>query len=159
MPDDFARATASGMPVTIAGKQYLAGKYTPRDLGDLQAWLKTQKPDPRLRIRELCAGLSDGVAIRIWEDLQDEAQDWPPSLSSAEGNMILLSCHEGAAMIAWVSLRRHTPSVDLAEARRIAMDITGDELGELIRLGFPEPTLSPKSEGSSTEGLPAAGGG
>ena len=41
----------------------------------------------------------------------------------------------------------------------IAMDITGDELGELIRLGFPEPTLSPKSEGSSTEGLPAAGGG
>ena len=86
MAEDFAKLTASPVPIVIQGVQYLVGKFSRRDLGDLQAWIKSQVPDPRLMAREICAGLSDAVAIRVWEDLSREAELWPPFLDT---NVIL----------------------------------------------------------------------
>ncbi len=145
MNDDYAKATAAPMFVTIGDVSYRASKFGPRDLGDLQAWLKSQVPDPRLMARELCEGLPDAVALRIWTDLSEEAKGWPPSLTSAEGNNLLMLTHEGAAQIIWVALRRYNAGVDLAEARRLAMTVSTDELAAILNAGFPEPDFSPKA--------------
>ncbi len=145
MSDDYAKAAASPRGLRIGGAEYLVGKFTPRDLGDLGAWLKDQVPDPRLKARELCAGLSDAVALAIWRDLSDEARDWPPSIESYQGNRLLLGTYEGNARLLWVGLRRHNPGVTLEVAARLAEHITLDEVSALVRLGFPEETFDPKA--------------
>ena len=155
MNEDYAKATAAGVPVTIGGGEYRAAKFGPRSYGDLNAWLKKQKPVARMMATELsCRGLPDAVALQIWRDLQDEAQDWPLSLDHAEGNRLLTLTSEGAAQVVWVMLRKYQPHVTLEKAGEIAADITSEELNELIRLGLPEPTHDPKAETSLKDQAP-----
>jgi hypothetical protein len=144
--DDFAKATAAGTPVAIGGVSYRVAKFGPRSYGDLNAWLKAQKPDPRTLAKELCAGLSDAVAIEIWRDLKDEAQDWPITVDTYQGNMLLTTTSEGAAQVVWVTLRQYQPDVTLQRAAEIARDMTVEEVGLLIRAALPEPTHDPKAE-------------
>lgn len=145
MADDFAIATASPRRVTIAGGEYLVGKFTPRDLGDLQAYLKESTPDPRLKARELCRELPDAVALRIWLDLNEEAKDWPPSPFSTEGNRALTTTAEGAARVLWVMLRKHNAGIDLPRAREMAESVPFGDLVRLIELGFPDEDFAPKA--------------
>ena len=144
MAEDYAKATAAPGHVTIGEVTYRASKFGPRDLGDLQAWLKSQVPDPRLMARQLCEGLPDAVALQIWTDLSEEAKDWPPSLTSEIGNNMLLFTHEGAAQVIWVCLRRYNAGVTLEKAREMAAIVSNEELASLLNAGFPEPTFSPK---------------
>ncbi len=95
--------------------------------------------------RELCAGLSDAVAIAIWRDLADEAKDWPPSIESREGNRLLLMTYAGNARLLWVALRRHNPGITQETASKLAEHITLEEVAALTRLGFPEETWDPKA--------------
>ncbi len=145
MADDYAKATAAPRHITINGREYRVGKYGPRDIGDLEAWLKTQVPDPRLMARELCAGLPDAVALEVWRDLSAEAMNWPPTVESRQGNKLLMGTWEGQALLVWVSLRRHNADFSLDEAR--ALTKNDDELAiEVTRLSYPEPTFDPKDD-------------
>lgn len=150
MADDFAVAAASPRPIRIGGAEYLVGKFTPRDLGDLQAWLKEQVPDPRLKARELCRDLPDAVALQVWKDLREDALDWPPSFNSREGSWLLTTTHEGAARVLWVLLRQHNEGVDLVRARELVKAVSQAELNLLIDMGFPEPTFDPKAPTTPT---------
>lgn len=145
MPDDFAKATAAPSFITIGDVQYRVGKFGPRDIGDLEAWIKSQVPDPRLMAKELCAGLSDAVAIEVWRDLSLEAQDWPPDVTSKQGNKLLLGTWEGNALVLWVALRRHNASFSLEDARRLTKN-DDSIVNEVLGLVFPEPTFDPKSQ-------------
>jgi hypothetical protein len=150
MQDDYAKAAASPRTVTIGEVAYKVSKFGPRDLGDLQAWLKSQIPDPRLMAKELCAGLSDAVALEIWRDLSQEAQDWPPTITSQEGNRLLMVTHEGNAQVLLVALRRHQAGFNIEQARKIAETISLDEITSVLNAGFPEPTFDPKDPAEST---------
>jgi len=150
MSEHYDRATGSPGHMDIQGKRYLVGRYTPRDFGDLNGWLKEQWPDPRLKARELCQGMSDAVALQIWNDLKEEAKDWPLSIENGRGEQLFYTTHEGAAMLLWVRLRRFNPSVTLEVAREMAKDITDEDLRELVRRGFPEETWLPKGEPLTT---------
>jgi hypothetical protein len=153
MPEDYARATAAPRTVTIGGATYLASKFAPRDFGDLAAFLKDQVPDPRLKARELCAGLSDAVALQIWTELSEEAKDWPPTITSRAGNQLLMMTLEGNARIIWIALRRYNPGVTLERARQIAETVTMEEIVDLFHAGFPEETFDPKAR-TATEPSP-----
>ena len=142
--DDYAKAAGSPSTVKIGDRTFKLGKFTPRDLGDLQAFIKIRIPDPRLAARELCQGMSDAVALKIWNDLSLEALNWPPSLESRQGNELLMMTHEGAATVLWVALRRHN-KVTEKECAELALDVTIDELAAVLSGGFPEPTFDPKS--------------
>lgn len=150
MNEDYAIATAAPRQVMIQGSLYLVGKFRPRDLGDLGSWLKSQVPDPRLKARDICAGLSDAVALEAWKELSEEAKDWPPSVTSPAGNQLLLLTHEGNSQLLFVALRRHNKSVDMEAARRIAEDATIEEIIAVLNAGFPEDLFAPKST-TSTE--------
>jgi hypothetical protein len=151
MSDDYAKDTASPSTINLGGTIYQVGKFGPRALGDLQAYLKRVVPDPRLMARELCRDMSDAVAAEIWRDLSAEARDWPPAIDSHQGNMLLTTTSEGAAQVVWVLLRRHNPTVDLARATEIAADLDTEQINELIRLGWPQANFAPKDPGTSTE--------
>lgn len=150
MADDFAIATAAPRSATIAGGCYLVGKLTPRDLGDLQAFVRESVPDPRLKARELCRDLPDAVAIEIWRDLSVEAKFWPPAIDSEEAGRALFMTGEGAARVLWVMLRRHNEGVDLERARRLADAVSFEELRAIFDMGFPENDFAPKSPRTPT---------
>lgn len=146
MAEDFARATAAPSTFTINGKPYFLGKLTPRSLGDIQAFLKEQVEDPRVRTRRLMEGLPDSVQLAMWQQACDEAKDWPPSLGD-EGTFSLLLTEEGQARILWVALRRHNPGFTIEEARRISVEyeMSGDELNDLITRMSPREIGDPLS--------------
>lgn len=143
MSDDYARATGAGSFITIDGKEYHVSKFTPRDIGDLQAWLKGEIPDPRLEARKMIEGLPDAVAIEIWRTMASEAKNWPPTLADERGRDLLVSSAEGNARVLWVALRKYN-RVDLAKARELADVIDMEQIGKVITMGFPESTDVPK---------------
>ena len=148
MSDDYAKATARPGYVVLDGVEYRNRKFNPRDIGDLEAYLKREFPDPRLMARELCRGLSDAVALQIWNDLSEEAKDWPVAAMSSRGSYQLMFTWEGNAHLTWVSLRKHHAEIDLAKAREITKDATTEEIAELVRACFPEDTFAPKDQTS-----------
>lgn len=150
MTEDFGRATAAPSTIELDGVTYRVAKLGPRIYGELQQFLKGFVPDPRLKAKEIIRELPDAVALKIWQDFQEEAKDWPPSLHSFEGNLILTTTVEGAAAVVWALLRKHAPGLTQAKAREIAEGLSMAEVNELIRLSMPEPTFDPKSPTPTT---------
>lgn len=151
MADDFARSTASPRTITLAGREYLVGKFSPRDIGDLQAWLKEQIPDPRREAREFMEGLPDAVAIEVWKDAVERSKEWPPTIQSTIGFGLLTTSHEGNARMIWVTLRRHNPGFTLDRAREIA-DLVGlDDINRLVSYASIDGDGVPKKDETTTE--------
>ena len=148
MADDFARATGAAGTYQIGDQTYLISKLSPRDIGDLQAYIKEVCPNPRAEalalIRE--GGLPEPIAMEVWKTAVEESRDWPPSMSDERGNQLITMTFEGNARLLWVLLRRYQPGVDLAKARQLAELITLDDLGALMALGAPESASDPKAE-------------
>jgi hypothetical protein len=145
MSDDYSRATGAPGSLRLAGREFLVGKFSPRDIGDLQAWLKEQVPDPRARARELIQGMPESVALQIWKDLSEEARDWPPSFGSAKATSLLTTNGEGIARLLWVTLRRHNPGFNLEAARALADQVDFDDVNRVIALASPESATDPKA--------------
>lgn len=149
MAEDYAKATAAPAFIMIGDVRYRVGKIGPRDKGDLEAYIKSQVPDPRLLAKELCAGLPDAVAIEVWRDLSMEAANWPPDLASRVGNKILIETWEGNAQLLYVILRRHNANFTIDDAR--AFTKNDDELAEqAFFMSLPEPTFDPKAQPATT---------
>lgn len=144
MPEDYAKAVGAAMMLTINGREYQVSKFTPRDIGDIQAWLKSEIPDPRLEARKMLDGLPDAVAISIWRTMAEEAKNWPPTLGDERANQLLTTSTEGVARLIWVTLRKHN-GIDLEKARELANTIEIDEVNELVRLASPESADVPKA--------------
>jgi hypothetical protein len=142
--EDYARATGSPRSIILDGREYQVSKFTPRDIGDLQAWLKDQVPDPRLEARKLMEGMPDAVAIEVWRTMAGEAQHWPPTISDDRSTDLLTCTTEGTARLLWVTLRRHN-GVTLEEATKLAGNVSIDDLGEVMRLAGPESAAVPKA--------------
>lgn len=145
MADDYAKATAAPGFIQIGEAQYRVGKISPRDKGDLESYIKSQSPDPRLMAKELCAGLTDAVAIEVWRDLSMEAANWPPGLESRIGNKVIMETWEGNAQLLWVVLRRHNGNFTIEDARRLTK-IDDEVAARALMLSIPENTFDPKSQ-------------
>ncbi len=143
--EDYTRATDSTQAVEIDGKSWQVSKLTPRDIGDLQAFLREAVPNPRLMARDLCAGMSDELAKHIWDSLNEEYQAWPPTLGTAEGNQRILHTFEGNARLLWVVLRRHNRNVDLDRARELAEAVDLELISRVLVMALPEYALDPKA--------------
>lgn len=148
MSDDFARATGSPLYVTINGKEYRVSKFTPRDIGDIQAWFKSEVPDPRVEARKFIEGIPDAVAIEVWKTAVEEARNWPPTLGDERSNDLLVASSEGVARLLWVTLRRHN-GIDLPQARQLVDHLDIGDIAELIRLASPESADVPKASTAS----------
>lgn len=154
--DDYGKAVAAPSTITLGGVTYRVAKQGPRVYGELQQFLKAHVPDPRLKAAEILAAIPPDamalkdVALEIWREFSEEARDWPPSLHSVEGNLILTTTHEGATQVVYTLLRRHCAEMTREKAAEIAADLDAAQVNELIRLSMPEPTFDPKSPGPAT---------
>ncbi len=147
--DDFARSTNAGRILNLAGCDFRVGKISPRDLGDLQAWLKREAPDPREKVAELMRGQADAVALEMWRQASAAAEAWPPPLDSPQGRSLLLS-PEGMSQLLWIALRRHTPGFSLDAARELADRITPEEFLDVQRAVSPGDPKAPPPETMET---------
>jgi hypothetical protein len=145
VPDDFGRATAAPGSLRINGREYLVSRFTPRDIGDLQQFMKEILPDPRSRVRELIRDLPESVALQVWKDMNAEARDWPPSFGSEQSTSILTTTFEGNARLLWVTLRKHNPGFDLNAARELAGVVEFEDINRIIALASPESAGDPKA--------------
>jgi hypothetical protein len=143
MSDDYARATGASGFISIDGKEYRVSRFTPRDIGDLQAWLKNEIPDPRIEGRRMIEGLPDGIAREIWLTYANEAKNWPPTLGDDHGNTLLTTTTEGVARLLWVTLRRYN-GIDLVKARELAAMVEISQINDIVRLASPESDNAPK---------------
>ncbi len=143
MSDDYGKAVAAPSTITLNGVTYRVAKQGPRIFGELQQFLKSYVPDPRMKAKEIIRDLPDAVALEIWKEYSEEAKDWPPTLDSREGNLILTTTHEGAAMVVFLLLGKYT-AMTMEEARRIAADLESGQINELIGLSMPEIDFDPK---------------
>lgn len=146
--EDYGKAVGAPSRITLGGVDYRVSKQGPRIYGELQQFLKSCVPDPRLKAAEILRELPNvpnEIGLRIWEEFSQQAEDWPPSLESAEGNMLLTTTFEGARQVIYSLLRQHDASMTMEKAGQIAESITSDEVAELIRLSMPERSFDPKS--------------
>jgi len=134
--DDYAKATGSPSSIRINGSEYRVSKFTPRDIGDLQQWLKEQIPDPKVEARKLLEGLPDAVAIEIWKTQAEAAKDWPPTIGDDRAQDLLVTTSEGSARLLWVTLRKHN-QVDLEKARALAQEAEIETIQQVVRLASP----------------------
>jgi hypothetical protein len=155
MSEDFGKAVGAPSRITLGGVDYVVAKQGPRIYGELQQFIKSFVPDPRVKAKEIIAGLPDAVALEIWREYSEEAKDWPLSLDSAAGNLILTTTQEGARQVVWSLLRRHNGSLTREKADEIADDLTMEQVSELIRLSMPEGAFDPKSPEPGTTTDPA----
>jgi predicted Zn-dependent peptidase len=145
MADDFARATGAPVSLVLAGKEYLVYKLRPRDLGELEAWLKSVTPDPRLEVVKLIKDVPEEVGKHMWDTACAEAREnWPPRFDTADGER-LLSTPEGEARIVFQILKRGLPGLTLEQARDLAEALSAEDVAALTRAAGPGDPGDPKS--------------
>ena len=146
MSDDFARATGAPISLVLAGKEYLVYKLRPRDLGELEAWMKSVTPDPRLEVARLLKDVPEEVGKHMWDSACAEARDnWPPRFDTMEGQR-LLSTAEGEARIVHQILKRGLAGFTLEAARDLAEQLSAEDIAALMRAAGPGEPGDPKSQ-------------
>jgi hypothetical protein len=148
MADDFAAATVAPRTFTFEGVDFKVHKLRPRDIGEIEAWMKDKVPNPKGEALIFMKGQSDAVAMHIWDEACKEAAEWPPQFENDSGQALLLTA-EGGARLVWVILRRGTPSLTLDQATEIADHMSVEDLNRLATLAMPGDPDSPKSPDST----------
>jgi hypothetical protein len=146
MSRDLAEITAAPRTFTYGGDEYVVHKLRPRDLGEISAWLMDRTPNPKAEARKVIEGLTDAVAIHIWDQAVEEARDWPPTLDSPKGQAFL-STPDGQSFLVWVALRRSIPGFDRDRARDLSEKLTGEDFSRLMSLVNPGEPGDPKATG------------
>jgi hypothetical protein len=141
--DDYARATGQPKTVTIRDVDYRVHKFRPRDLGEIEAWMKTRVANPREEARRYMEGLPDAVAKHVWDRALEASSDWPPTFENDAGQALLMS-EEGMAFIVWVCLRRGIAGFTLDQARDLAETLDVDDVLALTEAAKPGEVGDPK---------------
>lgn len=147
MSEDFARATNAPREIELDGKTFRVSKLTPRDLGELQSYLKTACPDPRQEALKFMEGQPEAVAKIIWVQACQDAQDWPPSIDSKKGQELLATA-EGIAHSLHTLLGKHQPAFSKEDAAALAEHIDLADLERLFGLVSPGETGDLKAAGA-----------
>lgn len=146
MSDDYALATGAPVTVTAAGRQWVVHTLRPRDFGEIEAWLKSVIPDPRIEAAKLLKAqdLPEAVAKHVYDRAVEEAREnWPPTLDSPAAQ-IQLGTPEGEARILFQVLRRGQPALTLEQAGQLAEQFSPAELQAIFAAASPGDPGDPK---------------
>lgn len=104
MGDKLENITASGIPITIKGKEYKLGAYGIEDLADFRQYIKGQ----RVKIlQEVIIDSAERIELisKVMEGNVDEMKE--------------LSNMDGVRFMLWRSLRKYQPKMTLADADKL----------------------------------------
>lgn len=142
MAEDYAKHCNSPRSIELDGTEYELQKASPRDIGDILAWIKSQTTNPKELARDLMQGFSDAVQIEIWRT--QAAIEWPPDFGSREGQE-LLNSSEGMARVLYLVLRRCRPAFTLEAARTLSGRIGFDQYLKVQAMLHPGEVGDPKA--------------
>lgn len=135
--EDYARATSQPRTITIEGVDYRVSRWTPSILGEIQAWLKTQVPNPMETAKEFMKDLPESLQKEIWMQAREDAKEWPPDINSSIGQRLLVETAEGTARLVYALLRRNAATLTLEKARDMADRMELSSIEELGKLAAP----------------------
>lgn len=147
---DYAKATGQPRRVTLAGVEYSVPRMAPSILGELDAYLKSAVPDPRVEAKKFMEGLPDAVAIHIWDQATADAAYWPPRTLDERGQLLLLTTPGGQAQLVYSLLRRTIAGLTREQAGAIADALSTEDVVALLEAAMPEEFSPPKDEGEAT---------
>lgn len=102
----------AGVPLTIAGKEYLVTQFTLRDQGRLQAVIRKLEPNPLDVATKAMRGLASDVAAQVIKDARKDAMFWPSPITSDTGLAILFNHEEGQKEVLKAALSRAQECTD-----------------------------------------------
>jgi hypothetical protein len=133
--------------VTLAGSVYQVDKLSPKHMGEFDAWLKSQVPDPRKEVLPLLKEMHSDVAKHAWDKAVEESHYWPPTFLDPQGQRLLLQTHVGQTEFLFVVLKRHQDGFTRKNAAELAEQIDYAELTTVFEALMPEDfAVPPKAE-------------
>lgn len=149
-------AALSGAPrtVEIAGERYQIYPLTLSDLGELQAWLEGQLPDPLAIVRrhiDSC-GVPMEQAKFLYAEAMREASKTRIHLSSAEA-MPHLNSPSGICELLYLAIRKGRPGWTREQARDLVDGMTPAEVSRIQQIS----ELDQVTPGPAGPEAPAAG--
>lgn len=145
-PNDVSILSAAPVEITIDGAAYKVGPLKIRELGLLQAWVKTQVPHPIEAIKPHLTGLPEVVQIAMAESARQEAKSWPPQVGSIEANR-LFSGADGEKELLFVILSKYQPHLTRADTDAMADRLSLAEFKAIADVAFGKGPDLPKPEG------------
>jgi hypothetical protein len=148
---DLATATAQPIPLTLAGRPYLAKPRTLDELGELQAWVKRTIPSPLVRTYESIESAHRHM-VNVRAETRDAAlrvaneaeASWPPRVGSLTWAQALENANQVPYFIRWALLPCH-PDLTTEAAHAIYQDANAGELLDLIAASVLGRAPGPKS--------------
>lgn len=175
MPETLDAQTASGAgaKVTLGGRELTLHPLTVGDLGDLQAWVHTQLPDPIKVAKELAEGLPAEVAkelaLNAYEDVRSGARrlgspEAVQLLNTLQGWRELLFLHgrKGQPSMTrddWESVVLRAVEADLAQLQESLGEEKGGAVPDPKAPSSSPPTAAPSTSATSPSPSPSGTGG
>lgn len=153
---NYAIHTGQNRTVTLGGTSYIVAQFGPASIGRLNAWIKSQFPDPRVEGQKRAIAFKDlpELAKHVWEEAVNEARLWPPTIDDTVGQTALFTHSEGIALLVYTALGKHNGSITRDRAAEIAETITIEEVGAIFAAMLPEGLTPPKEDQGETVDLP-----
>lgn len=149
MSDDLVAVMNPERIFTFQGRDYRTRKFGPREVAQLHAWMRDKSPDPRLQatryIKELPEWSSASLQQSIWDEAVERAKQWPPTLATTEGTLLILS-EEGQAEFVYIALHRTIPGFSRDDAARMVEQFDMNDFERLQQIVSPGEPGDPKSQ-------------
>lgn len=163
MPD---AATMTGAPneIELGGRTFKLSPLTVADLGELQAWVLAQLPDPIAVARQLAEGQPAEIAKEILLSAYEDTRNGARRLGSAEANAALKSL-AGFRELLYLHGRKHHPEMTreawealLTAALRDEITVLSARLAEENGGAIPDPKAGAGAASSAPPTGPPTGG-
>ena len=135
-------------PFVHEGTEFRVAVMTPKDLGELQNWLRDHVPHPLEAVKPHLAGLPEAAQLRLLDRAYDDAKNWPPAVDDEAAWKYFLT-EPGRTFYLFVVLRRATPNMTLERAEALSAKLDGYGFMRISALASGSDPDDPK--GSSPE--------
>ncbi len=113
-------------PLVVGGITYRQSPLSAIDLGKLEAWVKSQFPDPVATGKRLAEGLPLELAREVIERAQDQANNPRWCLGTTAASQMLRSV-SGMIELLTLTLAKHHPDLKRSDIEQIVADITNSQ--------------------------------
>lgn len=152
---NLAALTAQPVPLTVRGRTYHVHPLTLNDLGQLQAWIDAQHPDPLAVAQANLSRFNVAQQKHLLAIALELAAKPKPRLGTPEADAFLLSI-DGIREVLFLTIAKGDPKFTRDEAAVLLQDITEQELQRALEasgavgvVGDPKAS-TPTPDGAGT---------
>ncbi|MDB5350531.1 MAG: hypothetical protein JWN86_1778 [Planctomycetota bacterium] len=141
--------------VEINGRKYQVGRFTFRDIGKVEAFVKSKIPNPVSAVLAI-EGISDGDRRFLLENARKDLVHYPPDVNSPEAQRVVLGTIEGHVLLMEIALTKYQPELKTEDIRAIHAEMMASQehgmrkLAEIFAVAYDadEDASDPKRKDS-----------